>query len=86
MTKASKNDGQMENKLRNELAALEHQYIQTVKRNPTSANATRKHLVNVDKIVSRMKYLRNTKTINRPVRNNDFLRELLYPNRKQGKL
>lgn len=75
----NRTEGAKETKLRKELSMLEDQYRQAVKSNPTSANATREHLNNLDKIVSRMKYLRNTKTINRPVRNNDFLQELLYP-------
>lgn len=64
--------------LEQELNGLEDQYKILAKQNPLSINDTRSHMDNLSKVVSRMKSIRNGKTINRPVANNDFLRELLY--------
>lgn len=65
--------------LEQELTGLENQYKAIVKHNPCSINDTKDHLRNIDQIVRRMKTIRNSKTINRPVDGNGFLKELLYP-------
>lgn len=72
-------ENEKQRKMLVELASLEENYRASVRHNPTSINATQDHLQNIEKIVSRMKRIRNSKTVNRPVRDNSFLTELLYP-------
>lgn len=67
-----------EQRLADELASLEAKYRMAVKQNPSSIQDTREHLKDIDAIVSRMKAIRNSKTINRPVSGNNFLKEILY--------
>lgn len=68
-----------EARLKNELAGLEKKYVGMARLNPISSSETKKHLEEIERIVSRMKAIRNTRTINHPVEGNGFLKELLYP-------
>jgi len=69
-------------RLTNELRELEDEYKKLARCNPRSANSTREMLIRIQEIVDRMKAIRNTKTINRPVTGTEFLKQLLYPKAK----
>lgn len=65
------------NNLAAELESLEKKYRAMVKINPVSIQETRSHLAEIDKIVRRMKSIRNSKTIGITTYGNSFLNDVL---------
>lgn len=73
-------------RLARELSELEDDYRAVVRKNPRHIEAVRKHLVYLDSVVLRMREIRNSKTINMPVRKKDlsWLQEIISGTRNEG--